>query len=163
MPSIDDIYSGSYVTASELPEGRRLEAIIVEAVSEIIGQQDARPRVVLQLMSKSGQHWPRRLVANKTNAMVLGSTFGKDYLTWRNRAILVWRELVQYQGRLVPGIRVMPSITDAASLAPAEPDPTNPGGAVVAAAADRRPPPLVPPRTTTPPQSSALPDDSIPW
>jgi hypothetical protein len=163
MPSIDDIYSGSFVTASELPEGRRLEAIIVEAVSEIIGQQDARPRVVLQLMSKSGQHWPRRLVCNKTNALVLGGAFSKDYLTWGNRVILVWRELVMYQNRMVPGIRVQPSITDAAPLRPAEPVPTGTDGAVVAAAVDGQAPPLVPPRTTAPPQSSALPDDSIPF
>jgi hypothetical protein len=105
MPSIDDVYAGDYVTAEQLPDGRRVSAVIVLAAVEEVGQEQTK-RVVLTLTAPNGQPWPRRVVLNKTNSRLIADVAGKDYTTWRGRPIEVWKEPVSFQGRIVKGVRV---------------------------------------------------------
>jgi hypothetical protein len=104
MPSIDDVYTGDYVTAEQLPD-HRVPAVIVTATVEEVGQEQ-RKRVVLTLNAPDGRPWPRRLVLNTTNARLIADIAGKDYTGWRGRPIEVWKEPVSFQGRIVKGVKV---------------------------------------------------------
>jgi hypothetical protein len=163
MALISDLYSGDFLVAAQLPTGRRLAAVIVTAEPESVGQgANESIRIVLQLRSNSGQFWPKKVVCNKTNATLLAAVFGDNTIGWINRPIEVWQELVQYQGRLVPGIRVAAATAPPPSASPGPP----PAGAASPGPARTldellpgSPPPLVAPR----PASTVLPDDSIPF
>jgi hypothetical protein len=65
--------------------------------------------VVLSLASRDGRPWPRKLVLNKTNSLILASAYGDDTDAWLSRHIEVWSEPVQYQGRIVQGVRLAPA------------------------------------------------------
>jgi hypothetical protein len=108
--TIDDIYAGDYITADELPDGRRVPAVIVYATVEEVGQ-DQRKRVVLTLRAPDGRPWPRKLVLNKTNAGLIAAVAGKEFSTWPGRPLEVWKEPVSFQGKIVNGVKVsaMPS------------------------------------------------------
>jgi hypothetical protein len=107
MAKIDEVYAGSFVRADELPLGRRITAIIAVAEVEMVGQgEQATAKVVLDLCAQDGRKWPRRLVMNKTNAMMLAAVFGNETAAWRGHPIQLWREKVMFGGRMVDGIRM---------------------------------------------------------
>lgn len=105
MTTIDDIYAGDYITADELPDGRRIPAVIAFAAVEEVGQ-DQRKRVVLTLRAPDGRPWPRKVVLNKTNAGLIAAVAGKEFSTWSGRPLEVWKEPVSFQGRIVSGVKV---------------------------------------------------------
>jgi hypothetical protein len=107
MPKISDVYAGDYISAAQLPDGRRVPAFISAAVAEEVGQ-DKATKVVLTLKAHDGRLWPRGLVLNKTNALMLVSAYGDDTSAWIGRPIEVWKEPVQFQGKIVPGIKIAP-------------------------------------------------------
>jgi hypothetical protein len=99
-------YAGDFVRADELPEGQRLQAVIRFAGVEQVGQ-DQTPKAVLSLArAEDGKPWPRKVILNKTNALILTAAFGRDGAGWINQTITVWREPVQFGGKMVPGIKV---------------------------------------------------------
>jgi hypothetical protein len=108
MPKVSDVYAGDYVTANELQSKGRVTAQITKAEVEVIGQ-DQTQKLVLSLQSRGGQPWPRRLVLNKTNGLILQSAYGDDTDAWLSRQIEIWSEPVQYQGRIVQGVRLAPA------------------------------------------------------
>jgi len=105
MAKISDVYAGDYVSANELPDGRRITAVIQFAGVEQVGQ-DQQKKVVLTLAAPDGRPWPRRLVLNKTNAGILASMYGDDTASWAGKSIEIWKEPTQFQGRIVPGIKL---------------------------------------------------------
>lgn len=105
MPRVSDVYSGDYVTAAELPTGRRIPAIVTAVAIEAVGQEQQQ-KLCLELRNPDGRAWPRRLVLNKTNAMIMASAFGDDTRDWPSKAIEVWTEPVNFQGKIVQGIRL---------------------------------------------------------
>ena len=107
MAKISDVYAGDYVSASELPEGRRIAAVIQFAGVEEVGQQDQqRKRVALTLAAPDGRPWPRKLVCNKTNAGILAASYGDETAGWMGRPIEVWQAPTPFQGKIVPGIKL---------------------------------------------------------
>jgi hypothetical protein len=107
MAKISDVYSGEFVSADQLPRGTRLNAIITATSVEQVGQdQNKTPKVVLSLRATDGRPWPRRLVLNKTNGLVLASSYGDETSNWVNRPVEIWSEPVVFQGRSVMGIRM---------------------------------------------------------
>jgi hypothetical protein len=108
MVRVTELYSGNFITAAELPAGRRVPAVIAAAEIEAIGQ-DQQNKLVLRLKAHDGRPWPRGVVLNKTNALVLAAAFGDDTTDWLGRSIEVWKEPVQFQGRMVQGIRTAPA------------------------------------------------------
>jgi hypothetical protein len=141
MTTIDDIYAGDYITADELPDGRRIPAVIVFATVEEVGQ-DQRKRVVLTLRAPDGRPWPRRLVLNKTNAGLIAAVAGKEFATWPGRPLEVWKEPVSFQGKIVSGVKVsamptgLPAGTSLAIPMPASAARSGNGGAAGQAPAD---------------------------
>src|ERR1700681_1737287 len=96
---------GDFVSSGELPDGRRVAALIHNASVEEVGQEQQR-KVVLVLVSLDGRAWPRKLVLNKTNAGLLAAAFGDDTIARPGRAIEVWKEAVSFQGKIMPGVKV---------------------------------------------------------
>lgn len=105
MAKISDVYAGDYVSASELPDGRRIAAVVMGAVVEAVGQEQQK-KVVLTLAAPDGRPWPRRMVLNKTNAGILAAMYGDETTPWTGRHIEVWKEPTQFQGKIVPGIKL---------------------------------------------------------
>jgi hypothetical protein len=105
---VTDIYSSQYLTAAELaPIGQRRSAIIHAAAQELVSP-NREAKLVLTLVSPSGQQWPKRIVLNKGNALRLQAAYGNDTDDWPGKHIAIWAESVQFQGRIVPGIRLLP-------------------------------------------------------
>jgi hypothetical protein len=48
----------------------------------------------------------RGLVLNKTNNRVLRGAFGDDVSGWTNKIVVVFPTMVEYRGKMVPGLRV---------------------------------------------------------
>ena len=117
MARISEVYAGQYISAAEL-QGKRRQVVITTAEVEPVGQGDnAAAKVVLSLKNRNGVAWPRQLVLNKTNANLLAAAFGDETRDWSGHVIEVWAEPVMYQGKLVPGIKVMPLPSQGAAIA----------------------------------------------
>ena len=132
MPRVSETYTGSFLTASELtPMGQRRTAVVHAAVREEVGQE-RKPHIVLDLVSPRGQAWPKRVVLNKGNALQMAAAFGDDSDHWPGRQITIWAENVMFQGRLMPGIKVLPA-GNGGAVAPSPqmppPDPQSPTAA----------------------------------
>jgi hypothetical protein len=128
MAKVSETYAGAFVTGAELqPLGQRRQAVIHQAVQEIVGQENAQPKIVLDLVSRQGQPWPRRVVLNKTNALALANAFGDDTDAWPGKPIEIWGETVMFRGKATPGIRLAAAATTASALPPpTAPAPTEP-------------------------------------
>ena len=75
---------------------------IKEASVEEIGVgQDKEKKLVL-----SFDNDPRRLVLNKTNIRILQAAFGDDCAGWKGKIIFVFPTTAEFQGRMVPALRV---------------------------------------------------------
>jgi hypothetical protein len=107
MPKISEIYAGQFVNAAELPMGRRIPAVITAAAAQTIGQGDqASFKIVLDLRAHDGRPWPKQVVLNKTNAVMLSAVMGDDTAAWISQSIEIWRERVMFAGKLVDGMRM---------------------------------------------------------
>jgi len=108
MPHVSDIYAGDYLKAADLlPLGQRRTAIVHAAVPEPIGPEQ-KQAVVLDVVTASGKPWPKRMVLNKSNAVLMATAFGDDYSQWPGRQLAVWAENVTFKGQVVAGIKVQP-------------------------------------------------------
>jgi hypothetical protein len=108
MPKVSETYTGQYLNATELmPLGQRRYALIHQVTQELVGQnKDAK--LVLDLVSTNGRPWPKSCVLNKGNALQLQAAYGDDTDDWMGKRIEIWAENVSFQGRIVPGIKVLP-------------------------------------------------------
>ena len=131
MPLVSEVYSGEYVSAGELQGKGRVSAQIAQAALKAVGQEQVE-KVVLSLQSRSGQSWPRKLVLNKTNSLILAAAYGDNTDAWLNQQVVVWTEPTHYQGRVVPGIKIAPAAAPAISMPPpATPPRSNGGGGTI--------------------------------
>jgi hypothetical protein len=107
MAKVSEIYSGQFLTAVELPPGRRTTAVIFSAEVEMIGQgREQSQKIVLSLTSPQGRAWPKSIVLNKTNSMTLAAAFGDDTDAWAGKSVVVWSEPTTFAGKRVQGIRI---------------------------------------------------------
>ena len=98
MPSIDDLYAGEWIKASDLKGEVTVE--IISAKPEKIGE-DAEKLVI------NFKDFKKSLVANKTNAKKIAEISGtKDYTKWAGTQIRLIKTLVEYKGEEVEAIRV---------------------------------------------------------
>lgn len=103
MPHVDDIYSGSgaYLKGDDLADCDDLTVTISGA--EIKEFDDGR-KVVL-----SFEETDKRLTLNKGNAAMVKEVCGSpDTDRWIGQTITIYGTKVEYQGKLVNGIRVRP-------------------------------------------------------
>ena len=100
---VSDVYSGRYLTAAEV--SKPVTAMIEGVSFEEIGQ-DKQSRLILELKTPQGKSWTKGIVLNKTNANTLAEEFGDDTDAWTDCTIIVKAEKVQFQGKMVMGLRI---------------------------------------------------------
>lgn len=152
MPSASQLYNtGRWLNASDLlPLNQRRTAVVHHCQPEEIGQgNDQKTMLMLDLVSRQGQPWPKKLPLNKSNTMQMVSAFGDDYGQWPGKAIEVWAENVMFSGKMVPGLKVQAAPNGAV---PAQAVPAVP------AAAPASYPPMPPqaPLPSPPPSATAV-------
>ena len=103
--------SGSqYLKAADLPERSELDLTIdkiqVEEIDDRNGTKEEKP--VLRFLGKE-----KGIVLNKTNGEVLISNYGDDTDGYPGQPIVLYRTETQFQGKLVPCLRIrVPSVGD---------------------------------------------------
>lgn len=98
MPNIDDLYPSNYVRSEDL-KGRRHTLTIDRVIVEDVGDEHSKPVVYFRGAKKG-------LVLNKTNALMLADAYGKNTDAWSGQPLELYVTRVNYQGRMVDGIRV---------------------------------------------------------
>lgn len=169
MPSASQLYNtGRWLNASDLlPVNQRRTAIVHHCEPELIGQGgDQKTMLMLDLVSRQGQAWPKKLPLNKTNTMAMVTAYGDDYSAWPGKTIDVWAENVMFAGKMVPGIKLAAAANGSNSsngngqqqaLPPANPSPSATAVTGMPPAAE---PNWQPPRTAN---TAPIEDDEIPF
>ena len=99
MPSIQDDYAGSsnYLKAEDL----KGQVVKVKIAGYERLQFEKGTKAVLSFEGKQ-----KKLVLNKTNALMIADTFGEDYNDWIGGEIELFATKTTYEGKLVPALRV---------------------------------------------------------
>lgn len=97
MASIHDEFPSKYLKASDL-QGDAVKVKIREVVRETVGT-DTKP--IMYFMGKE-----KGLVLNKTNALTIADAYGPDYEQWGGAIIELFAMKVEFQGRMVDGLRI---------------------------------------------------------
>lgn len=97
MVNINEAFPSKYLKASDL-QGEIVKVKIRDAVIEELGSDR---RLVLYFAGKE-----KGLVTNKTNAMTIGEAFGIDTDDWAGKVIELFSMKVEFNGRMVDGLRV---------------------------------------------------------
>lgn len=168
MPSASAIYSsGRWLNASDIVDkvglGKRITAMITHVEPAMIGMgQDQKEQLVLDLASRQGQPWPKKLTLNQTRNMALVAAFGDDYSQWHSKIIEVWAEKVPFAGKLVDGIKIGPAQNGAAQAAQTAQVQASPPPSATAVAGTA---PISNPNWNSPSrhQSTPIEDDEIPF
>ncbi len=145
--------------------GKRRHAVVYAVALEEVGPEK-RHVLVADLVSPSGHAWPKRVVLNKTNSLQLAAAFGDDAAGWTGCTLEIWAENVPYQGRLVPGIKVLPTRPAASAAVAPTPRPVAGNGAAAPVTVAPAVPPApvaapVPPMDDVPGGAPII-DDDIP-
>ena len=104
MKLSDVLSSGSqYLKAADLPERSELDLVIdkiqVEEIENGSGGQEKKP--VLYFRGKE-----KGMVVNKTDGELLISAYGDDTESFTGKLIVLYRTETQFQGKLVPCLRL---------------------------------------------------------
>jgi len=95
------MFPSKYIKAGDCEEAD-LQLTIAAVKQESIGQGDeAETKFVVYF----DEH-DKGLVLNKTNANIIAEMFGDDTDAWINREITLHVQSVEFQGKIVPSIRV---------------------------------------------------------
>jgi len=92
-----DFDQSRFLTADDLSGGERKFKIKDVTVEEVGGKE--------KLVAWFTNH-KKGFVVNKLNNRVLRAAFGDDTARWKDRIIVLFSTLVQFGGRMVPGLRV---------------------------------------------------------
>jgi hypothetical protein len=117
MNSYDDLYGSRFLAATDLkaPVNAMIERIEQETFARDGGP--ARRKAVLYFKNKT-----KGVVCNKTNAMTLGSAFGKNFSAWIGKSVTITPENTTFSGKVVKALRLYPTAqSNAASAPPNEP------------------------------------------
>lgn len=112
MPKLNEIFSGDYLKAEDL-QGRSVP-VTISAVS--VKEFDDGKKLILSFAGKDKQ-----LVCNKTNASIIQEVLGSsDTDDWVGQKVTLITKKVEFQGKLVPAIRV--KLEDGFNSAPKQPE-----------------------------------------
>jgi len=103
MPNVNDMFGSAYLAASDI-RGHRPVVTIEDVRQEAVQDKNGpATKWVVTFVGKT-----KRLILNKTNAQMISHHHGADTDAWKGRQIVLYVDLVDYQGRAVDGIRVAP-------------------------------------------------------
>jgi len=95
-----DFDKSQYLRAEDLPTLKkfRIKDVTVETIKSERGEDEQL--VVWFTNDKRG------LVLNKTNNRTLRGVFGDDVAGWKEKIIVIFKTMVDFRGKMVPGLRV---------------------------------------------------------
>ena len=97
MVQLSEAFPSNYLKSADL-QGREVAVVIAGAEMEMLGNER---KLVLTFQGKK-----KGMVCNKTNAGRIAHLYGEDTDEWIGREIILYSEMVEYQGRTVDGLRV---------------------------------------------------------
>jgi hypothetical protein len=104
MTNIEDVFgSGQYLKAEDL-EGAELELVISKIeIREYEENGYKKRKPVLSFLGTD-----KKLVCNKTNALMIAEHHGKDIEGWEGKTITLYPTRVDFAGKMTDAIRVRP-------------------------------------------------------
>ncbi len=97
MANINDAFPSNYLKSADL-KGRVAKLKIDRVVFEQIGTDN---KLIMYFQGKD-----KGMVLNKTNGLTIAGVFGDDYDSWTGAEIEIFSMKVDFQGRMVDGLRV---------------------------------------------------------
>ena len=104
---IDQAFPSNFIKASDL-QGREIPVIISSADVEKIGNNNEQ-KLVLKFQGKS-----KGMICNRTNANRIAYSYGNDTDGWIGKEIILYPDMVDFQGRMVEAVRVKAPVKAAA-------------------------------------------------
>ena len=141
---INSAFATKYLKASDL-QGRDIPVKMGRVEQEKVGDD---MKLILYFQGKE-----KGMVLNKTNANAIADVYGGETEDWYGKQIILFEQMVDFQGKRVPGLRIRAPRREAA---PAR----QPQRQMADADFDDRPEP--PPRREAPARNADM-DDDIPF
>lgn len=117
MPTVNDMFPSKYLRAADCDDGDLV--LTIRGVNpERIGQDD-KWIVLFRETDKT-------LVLNKTNTKVITKLYGDDTDNWVGQQVTLFGTEVDFQGDMVPAIRIRSKVPKKTATGQAVPKPTKP-------------------------------------
>ncbi len=97
---ISKLFPSKFLKADDL-DGHEVECAIHEIRVEDLTGDGRERKPVLYFEGKD-----KGLVLNKTNSMVIAGSYGEDTDGWQGKPVVLYGTTTQFQGKLVPCIRI---------------------------------------------------------
>jgi hypothetical protein len=98
MPKLSEVFQGMYLKADDL----KGKAVKVKIEDVTLKEFDDGNKIIIKFEGKD-----KELVANKTNCAIIQEVLGSDDTDdWIGKSITLYTKKVEFQGKLVPAIRV---------------------------------------------------------
>lgn len=94
---INSAFATKYLKASDL-QGRDVTVKMGRVDQEKIGDDQ---KLILYFQGKE-----KGMVLNKTNANAIADVYGPETADWYGQAVTIFEQMVDFQGKRVPGLRV---------------------------------------------------------
>lgn len=95
---ISAAFPSEFLKAADL-QGRQVQVVIDRVETRELGD-DIKPVLFFQGKDKG-------VVLNKTNATTIAASYGDETEAWAGQPIVLFSQMVSFQGRMQPGIRVL--------------------------------------------------------
>ena len=102
--NINEQFTSKYLKASDL-QGRDVTVKMGRVEQEKIGDDQ---KLILYFQGKE-----RGMVLNRTNANAIADVYGGETNDWYGQTIILFEQMVDFQGKRVPGLRVRAPRRDA--------------------------------------------------
>lgn len=99
---INEAFPSKYVRAADL---KNSEVTVVIATVDVENISPTERKLVMTFQGKQ-----KGMVLNKTNANRIAYVYGNDTDDWIGKEIVLYPEMVEFQGRMVEAIRVKPPL-----------------------------------------------------
>ena len=98
--NINDAFPSAFIKSDDL-QGQRIPLTVMTVTMEDVG--DKEYKACLRFMGKD-----KGMILNKTNAGILAAAWGNDTDHWQGQKLELYSHMVNFQGRMVPGLAVQP-------------------------------------------------------
>lgn len=107
---LSQVYGGDSLKAADL-QGREIPVVISEVQMKAF---DNGKKLIINFQGKK-----KALICNRTNANRIAYLYGTDTDRWIGKEIVLFADLVDFQGRTVEAIRIRPPANRSAAPTPA--------------------------------------------
>ena len=97
---VSDAFPKKFIASEDL-QGQRVTLTVSHVNMEEVGDSDNKP-----VMYFTGKQ--KGMVLNKTNANQMSYMYGDETDLWAGKQVELFTQMVEFQGRPVPGLRIAP-------------------------------------------------------